>query len=150
MSRHIFKRTRLLKSLSNLTLNTCRNGVYTTSLVNMFQCFITLIAKKLILPSILNHLSFSLKPLPFLPPQQALLESCSPSFLQAPSKYWKSTNSALIGLELWWLGRELASMTALGPFPHVGVNYAVLTFELFLVILYQYERTSPLLPFWMM
>ncbi|KAK4832884.1 hypothetical protein QYF61_026434 [Mycteria americana] len=45
---------RLLRALSNLTLNVARDGALTTSLGNLFQCFTTLIAKNFFLISILK------------------------------------------------------------------------------------------------
>ncbi|KAK4829842.1 hypothetical protein QYF61_006852 [Mycteria americana] len=63
------------EALSNLTLNVSRDGASITSLGNLFQCFTTLIAKKF-LPYIssLNLPSFSLKQLPLVLSQQALLK----------------------------------------------------------------------------
>ncbi|KAK4828550.1 hypothetical protein QYF61_027519 [Mycteria americana] len=81
MSKDIFNSIRLLRAPSNLTLNVSRDGASTTSLGNMFQCFTTLILKNVVLISSLNLPSFSLKPLPLLLSQQALLKYLSPSFL---------------------------------------------------------------------
>jgi len=64
MGRDIFHEFRLLKSLSNLALNTSVDEVSTTSLDNLVQCFTTLIIKNVFLISSLNQTSFLLKPLP--------------------------------------------------------------------------------------
>ncbi|KAK4810366.1 hypothetical protein QYF61_019285 [Mycteria americana] len=87
-SRDIFNYIRLLGALSSLSLNVSRDGAPTTSRGNLFQCFTTLIVKKFFLISTLNLPSFSLKPLPLVLSQQALLKSCNkvstePSLLQA-------------------------------------------------------------------
>jgi len=81
MSRDIYHYIRLLRALSNLTLNVSRDGASTTSLGNPFQCFNTLMVKNLFLISTLNLPSFSLKPVALVLSQQALLKSLSPSFL---------------------------------------------------------------------
>ena len=60
------------------------------SLGSLFQCFTTLIVKNVFLIYSLNLPSFSLKPLPLILSQQALLKSLSPSFLQAPFRYWQA------------------------------------------------------------
>ncbi|KAK4830856.1 hypothetical protein QYF61_013785 [Mycteria americana] len=81
----------LLGDPSNLTLNVSRDGASTTSLGNLCQCFTTFIVKNFFLRSSLNLPSSSLKPLPFVPSQQALLKilkgcykvSLEPSLLQA-------------------------------------------------------------------
>jgi len=90
MSRDIFNQTRLLRALSNLTLNVSRDGESTTSLGNLCQCFIALSVKNFFLVSNLNLPSFSLKPLPLVLSLHALVKSPSPAFLQAPFKYWKA------------------------------------------------------------
>ena len=46
MSRDIFKKSRLLRAQSKLTLNVSRDGACTTSLGILCQCFTTLIVKK--------------------------------------------------------------------------------------------------------
>ncbi|KAK4823530.1 hypothetical protein QYF61_003039 [Mycteria americana] len=82
---------RLLRAPANLSLNVSRDGASTTSLGNLGQCFTTLIVKSVFLISSLNLPSFSLKPLPLVLSQQALLkilEGCNkvspePSLLQA-------------------------------------------------------------------
>jgi len=51
MSRDIFNSVRLLRALSNLTLNVSRDGASTTSLGTLAQCFITLIVKNFCLIS---------------------------------------------------------------------------------------------------
>ncbi|KAK4821583.1 hypothetical protein QYF61_024442 [Mycteria americana] len=65
---------RLLRAPSNLTLNVSRDGASTTFLGNPFQCFTTLIIKKLFLISSLNLPSFGLKPLFLVLSQQALVK----------------------------------------------------------------------------
>ena len=47
--------TRLLKSPSSLALNASREGAFTTSLVNLFQCPNTLTAKNFFLISIVKY-----------------------------------------------------------------------------------------------
>jgi len=81
MSRDIFNQTRLLRALSNLTLNVSRDGALTTSLSNLFQCFTTFMVKNVFLVSSLSLPSFSLKALPLVLSYQTLLKSLSPSFL---------------------------------------------------------------------
>ena len=63
--------------MSSLTLNVSRDGASTTSLDNLCQCFITLIVKNVFLLFRLNLPSFSLKPLPLVLSQQALLKTLS-------------------------------------------------------------------------
>ncbi|KAK4815434.1 hypothetical protein QYF61_002649, partial [Mycteria americana] len=75
---------RLLKALSNLTLNTSRGGASTTSLDDLLQCFTTLIVKHFFLLSNLNLSSFSSKPLPLVLSLEALVKSLSPVFLISP------------------------------------------------------------------
>ncbi|KAK4807110.1 hypothetical protein QYF61_018451 [Mycteria americana] len=75
------------QSPDKLTLTVSRDGASTTSLGNLFQCFTTLIVKNFFLISSLNLPSFSLKPLPLVLSQQALVKSLAPSFLEAPFKY---------------------------------------------------------------
>ncbi|KAK4825361.1 hypothetical protein QYF61_026880 [Mycteria americana] len=73
------------------TLNVSRNGASTTSLGNLFQCFITLTVRNFFLTSSLNLPSFSLKPLPLVLSEWVLLKilegfnkvSPQPSLLQA-------------------------------------------------------------------
>ncbi|KAK4815356.1 hypothetical protein QYF61_001344 [Mycteria americana] len=81
----------ILRAPSSLTLNVSRDGAPTTSLGNLCQCFTTVIVKKFFLISSLNLPSLSLKPLPLVLSQQALLKilkghnkvSPKPSLLQA-------------------------------------------------------------------
>ncbi|KAK4828156.1 LOW QUALITY PROTEIN: hypothetical protein QYF61_024071, partial [Mycteria americana] len=80
---NIFNSIMLLRAPSNLTLNVSRHGASTTSLGNLFQCFTTLIVKNVFLISTLNLPSFSLKPLPLVLSQQALLKSLLPSFFSS-------------------------------------------------------------------
>ncbi|NXW03176.1 LTN1 ligase, partial [Fregetta grallaria] len=63
-----------VKAPSSLTLNVPRDGASTASLGNMFQCFTTLIVKKIFLISSLNLPSFSLKPLPLVKARSAARE----------------------------------------------------------------------------
>ena len=81
MSRDIFHYTRLLKALSNLALNTSREGASTASLGNLFQCLASLIVKNFFLIPNLNLPSFSLKPIPLVLSLHALVKSSSPAFL---------------------------------------------------------------------
>ena len=89
MIRDICSLIRLLRVLSSLTLNISKDGTSTTTLGNMFQCLITLIAKNFFLISSLNLPSFSLKPLPLVL-SETLLRSLYSSFLQTPFRYWKA------------------------------------------------------------
>ena len=75
-----------------------------------------------------------------------------------------AVNSAVMGSEWRWVGRELGNLTSFGAFSWLvkychfpcGCNYAVQTFGLFLVILYQHQKKFPfwahlgLLTSWMM
>jgi len=80
VSRDIFHWVRLLRALSNLAWNVSRDGASTTSLGSLGQGLTTLTVKNVFLLSSLNLPSFSLKPLPLVLPQQALLKIFSPSF----------------------------------------------------------------------
>ncbi|KAK4831204.1 hypothetical protein QYF61_016041 [Mycteria americana] len=90
MSRDIFNYIRLLRAPSNLALNVSRDGASTTSLGNLFHCFTTPTVKNFFLLSSLNLPSFTLKTLPLVLLQQALLKilkgcnkvSPEPSLLQ--------------------------------------------------------------------
>ncbi|KAK4830120.1 hypothetical protein QYF61_008547 [Mycteria americana] len=73
MSRVIFHYIRLLRALSNLTLNISNDGASTTSLGNLFQCLSTLIINNSFLLSSQNVPTFSLKPLPLVLSLQALV-----------------------------------------------------------------------------
>jgi len=90
VSRDIFNQIRLLRDLSNLALNVSRDGAFTTSLDNPFQCFTTPMVKNFFLIASLNLPSFSFKPPSFVLSQQALLKSPSPSSSQAPFGQWKA------------------------------------------------------------
>ena len=81
MGRDIFNWIRLLKDLSNLTLNVSRDGASCTSPGNLGWGFTTLIIKNFFVISSLNLSSFSLKPSPLVLSQQALLKTLSPSLL---------------------------------------------------------------------
>ena len=61
-------------------LECSQGGASTTSLGSTFQCFTTLLVKNFFCISSLDLPSFSLKPLPLVLSQQALLKSLSPSF----------------------------------------------------------------------
>lgn len=64
MCRDVFNYMRLLRALSNLTLNVSRDGTFTLSLGNLFWCFISLIMKKKTSSLYLSLiLLFSFKPL---------------------------------------------------------------------------------------
>jgi len=90
MGRDIFNQSRVLRAPSNLAWNGSRDGASPTNLGNLGQGFTTFLMKNLFLMSSLNLPPFSLKPSPLVLSQQALLRSLSPSFLQAPIKYWKA------------------------------------------------------------
>jgi len=76
---------RLLKALSNLALNTSREGTSTTSLSNFCQGLTTLTVKNFFPVCNLNLPFFSLKPLALVLLLHALVKSPSPALLQAPS-----------------------------------------------------------------
>jgi len=78
MSRDTFYKTRLLRAPSNLMLKVSRDGASTMSLGNLFQCFTV---KNFFIISSLNLPSISLKPLPLVLLQQALLKRFSQKFL---------------------------------------------------------------------
>ncbi|NXP81441.1 EVI5 protein, partial [Ramphastos sulfuratus] len=67
------EQNRSLKALSNLALNTSREGAATTSLGNLFQYLTTLTGKNFLLTSSLNFPSVSLNSLPFVLSLQDLL-----------------------------------------------------------------------------
>jgi len=77
----IFNQIRLLRALSNLTLNVSRDGASTASLGNLCQGFTTLSIKKVFFISSLNLPTFHLTALPFVLSQWALLRSLSPPSL---------------------------------------------------------------------
>ncbi|KAK4816374.1 hypothetical protein QYF61_016278 [Mycteria americana] len=74
-ARDIFNQIRLLRAPSNLSPTCVQDGASATSLGNLFQCLTTIITKNLFLISSLNLPSFSLKPLPLVLSQQALIKS---------------------------------------------------------------------------
>ena len=55
------------------------------------QCVTTLCVKNFLLISNLNLPPLSLKPLPLVLSLSILVNSCSPSYLYTPFKYWKAT-----------------------------------------------------------
>jgi len=81
MNRDIFHQSRVLRAPSNLALNTARKGTATASLGNLGQGLTTPIVENFFLISSLTLPSYSLKTLPFVLSQQALLKSLSSSFL---------------------------------------------------------------------
>jgi len=81
MGRDPFHQTRLLKALSNLALNTSREGAATASLGNLCQALTTFMVKNFFLVSNLNPPSFSLKPFLLVLSLHALVKSPSPAFL---------------------------------------------------------------------
>jgi len=81
MGRDTFHWTRFLKALSNLALNTSRDGASTASLGSLFQHVTTLTGKNFFPRSNPNLPSFSLKPLPLVLLLQVLVKSPSPAFL---------------------------------------------------------------------
>ena len=81
--------TRLPRATSSLALNAARDGAFTTSLGNLFQCFTTLWVKNFLLISNLNLPCLSLKPFSLALSLSTLVNSCSPSWLYAPLSYWK-------------------------------------------------------------
>jgi len=83
VGRDTFHQPRVLRALSNLALDTAREGK--TSLGNLGQAITTLTGKNFFLLSSLNLPSFSLKPLPLVLSLHALVKSPSPALLQAPS-----------------------------------------------------------------
>jgi len=66
MGRDPFHQPRVLKALSNLALNTAREGAATASLGSLGQGLTMLRVKKFFLASNLNLTSFSVKPLPLV------------------------------------------------------------------------------------
>jgi len=81
MGRDISNHIRVLRALSNLALNTAREGASPTSLGNLGQGLTTLRVNSFFLGSSLNLPSFSLKPSPLVLSLQTLLKSLSPAFL---------------------------------------------------------------------
>jgi len=81
MGRDPFHQTRLLKTPSNLALNTAREGAATASLGNLGQGLTTLVVKNFFLRSNRNLLSFNVKPLCFVLVLHGLVKSPSPAFL---------------------------------------------------------------------
>ena len=82
--------TRLPRATSSLALNASRDGASTASLGNLFQCVTTLWVKNFLLISNLNLPCLSLKPFPLVLSLTTLINSCSPSCIYAPFKYWKA------------------------------------------------------------
>ena len=106
MSRDIFHCIRLLRALSNLTLNIPRDGACTTSLGNLFQCFTTLTVKKFFLISSLKLFSFSLKPLPLVLLQEALqiIHLLGPVAVKIKYSLWLlKQQSAMYNTGMWLL-----------------------------------------------
>jgi len=89
MSRNLFNHIKFVRVPSNLTSNVSGDGAFTTSPGNLCQDFTTLVVNNFFFRSSLNLPSFSLNSLPFAMSQRAQIKSLSPSFLQAPFKYWK-------------------------------------------------------------
>jgi len=100
VSRDIFSQTRLLRAPSNLALTVPSDGASTTSLGSLCQGFPTLTAMNFFLTSSLKLRSLSLKPLPLVLSQQALLKSCPhlsyqpPFCTERPSTLCKRLHSA--------------------------------------------------------
>ncbi|CAN0052273.1 unnamed protein product [Bubo scandiacus] len=91
----------VLKALSNLALNTAREGAATASLGNLCQCLTTVTVKNFFLISNLDLISFSLKLLPLVLSLLLLIKGPSPSFLalchaSLPSSSLKRPKSALL------------------------------------------------------
>ena len=84
VNRDTYSYIRLLRAPSSLTLSVSRDGAFTTSLGNQFQCLNALIIKNFFLISNRHLPFFSLKPLPLVLSQ---LKSLSPSFLPLPFRY---------------------------------------------------------------
>ena len=82
--------TRLPRATSNLALNAYRDGAFTISLGNLFQCFTTLCVKNIFLISNLKLPWLSLKPFLLVLSLSTLVNSHSPSCLYTPFKYWKA------------------------------------------------------------
>lgn len=74
----------MLKTSSNLALNTLRNGTSTDALGNIWQCLTTFTVENVFLISILNPHSYSIKPFPLVLLLLALPKWSSPAFLKAP------------------------------------------------------------------
>ena len=147
MGRDIFYQTRLLRALSNLTLNASRDGASTASLGNLFHCFTTLTVQSLFLTSDMNLPSFHLKPLHLFLPLHALVKSPSPAFLQSPSRclegcYEVSPEPSLLQAQqpqpshpvlgaptLWSSLRPYSGFTPTGSCPsHTGVPNVMFAF----------------------
>jgi len=88
---HCCHQLRLPRAPSNLALSTSKHGAPTTLLGNLFQCLIALWVQNFFLTSKLNFLSFSLKQSPLVSLLLDYVQSCHPSSLQGPFKYWKAT-----------------------------------------------------------
>ena len=74
-----------------LALNASRDGAFTASLGNLFQCVATLWVKIFFLISNLNVPCLSLKPFLLVLSLSTLINSHSAPCLFAPFKYWKAT-----------------------------------------------------------
>jgi len=81
---------RLPRPLSNLVLNTSRDGASTASLGSLCQGLTALWVKSFFLPSNVNLPSLSLKPLPLVLSLSDCVKCQFPSCLWAPFKYWKA------------------------------------------------------------
>ena len=81
---------RLPRATSSLALNASRDGAFTTSLGNLFQCVTTLWVKNFLLISNLTLPCLSLRPFSLVLSLSTLINSHSPSCLYAPFKYWKA------------------------------------------------------------
>jgi len=85
MGRAPLHQPRVLRALSNLALNTAREGAATASLGNVGQGLTALTVMNFFLISHINLPSFSLKLVPFVLSLHALVKSPSSSSLQDPS-----------------------------------------------------------------
>jgi len=83
--------TRLPRATSSLALNASTEGASTASFGNLFQCVTTLCVKNFLRISNLNIPCHSLKPCPLVLSLSTLTNSCYPSCLYAPFKYWRAT-----------------------------------------------------------
>ena len=91
---------------SNLTLNVSRDGVSTTSLGNLFQCFATLIVKNFFLRASLNLPSFSLKPLLLVLSQQTLpKKQCTKT-----SSFWKPSTPSVLAYNALNVNKQVSSL----------------------------------------
>ena len=84
-------RSRLPRATSSLALDAPSLDAFTTYLGNLFQCITTLWVKNFLLISNLNLPCPSWKPFPLVLSLSTLINSCSPSCLYVPFKYWKAT-----------------------------------------------------------